>query len=36
LVGQPPVGLLAFGGRLVQEYHILSPAQLTSCSTCHR
>ena len=33
---QPPEGQLAIGRRLVQEYHILSPAQLTSCSTCHR
>jgi hypothetical protein len=33
---QPPEDQLAMGRRLVQEYHILPPAQLTSCSTCHR
>jgi hypothetical protein len=33
---QPPEDQLTMGRRLVQEYHILPPAQLTSCSTCHR
>jgi hypothetical protein len=33
---QPPADQLAMGRQLVQEYQILPPAQLTSCSTCHR
>lgn len=32
---QPPVDQLTLGRQLVQEYHILPVAQLTSCSTCH-
>ena len=33
---QPPEDQPTMGRRLVQEYGILPPAQLTSCSTCHR
>jgi hypothetical protein len=32
---QPAEDQLVMGRRLVQEYHILSVSQLTSCSTCH-
>jgi hypothetical protein len=33
---QPAEDQLTLGRRLVKEYDILPPAQLTSCSTCHR
>lgn len=33
---QPAEDQLTLGRRLMQEYQILPPAQLTSCSTCHR
>ena len=32
---QPTEDQVTMGRRLLQEYHILSVAQLTSCSTCH-
>ncbi|HVC19484.1 MAG TPA: cytochrome c3 family protein [Vicinamibacterales bacterium] len=31
-----PTDQVALGKRLVAEYHIKGPADLTSCSTCHR
>ena len=33
---QPPEDQRTLGARLVQQYGILPPAQLMSCSTCHR
>ncbi len=33
---QPPEDQVALGRKLVQEYKIQSPMNLTSCSTCHR
>jgi hypothetical protein len=33
---QPPADQLELGRRLVNDYHIPSVHQLTSCSTCHR
>jgi hypothetical protein len=33
---EPPADQLALGNQLMREYHILSPRQLTDCSTCHR
>ena len=32
----PPADQLELGRRLVKEYDVAGPAQLTSCSTCHR
>ena len=33
---QPQEDQVALGRRLVEDYHILGPDVLTSCSTCHR
>lgn len=33
---QPPADQIALGRKLVKEYRIRNPWQLTSCSTCHR
>ncbi len=33
---QPPADDPEMGARLIQEYKVGSPEQLTSCSTCHR
>jgi len=33
---KPPPDHAALGRRLMAEYHIKSPAELTSCGTCHR
>ena len=33
---RPPPNHAALGRRLMAEYHIKSPAELTSCGTCHR
>ena len=33
---KPPADHAVLGRRLMAEYHIKSPAELTSCGTCHR
>ncbi len=33
---KPPPDHAAFGRKLMAQYHIRSPADLTSCGTCHR
>jgi hypothetical protein len=33
---QPPANQVELGRRLVKEYNVAGPDQLTSCSTCHR
>ena len=33
---QPPADHAALGRRLMAEYHIKSPTEITSCGTCHR
>jgi hypothetical protein len=33
---KPPADHAALGRKLMAEYHIKSPAELTSCGTCHR
>ena len=33
---QPPADQLALGRKLVAEYEIKDPKQITSCSICHR
>jgi hypothetical protein len=33
---KPPPDHAALGRRLMAEYHIKSPTELTSCGTCHR
>jgi hypothetical protein len=33
---QPPANQIELGRRLVKEYNVAGPQQITSCSTCHR
>jgi hypothetical protein len=33
---EPPPNQIEEGRKLMKEYHILDPAQLTTCDTCHR